>query len=552
MSYTALYRKYRPERFADVKGQDVIVRTLKNQIRAGRIGHAYLFCGTRGTGKTTAAKIFAKAVNCEDPRDGEPCGECAVCRGIAKGTLMNVVEIDAASNNGVDNVRQIREEVTYAPTEGRYRVYIIDEVHMLSKGAFNALLKTLEEPPSYVIFILATTEAHTIPVTILSRCQRYDFRRIHAQTIADRLQELMALEGAAAEAAAIDYIAKAADGSMRDALSLLDQCISFYPEQTLTYANVLQVLGAADRGVFGCLLRAILAQDADEALSLIGETAASGRDLSQFTEDFIRYLRDLLLLRISSRSADGLDLSAEELARMQGEAAQLEEEVLIRYIRVFSDLSVQMRYAGQKRVLLEVALIRLLRPAAEDSREALTDRVAQLERRMESGIRPAAAAPAAAGTAAEPAGGAVAEPARGGDASRGRKERQDEKARARAAAAALPEDVKEVVRSWSRLIKDLPGMTRSCLEHAILTPGDGNKLTLVFEDDFAYTYVAKEGRLQEIRETFVQKTGRDIDFSIRRMQAGQTAQRDYIDLRGILGMEVEIDDRPSADYWDEV
>ena len=208
MSYTALYRKFRPDTFEDVKGQDHIVKTLKNQIMAGRIGHAYLFCGTRGTGKTSIAKIFAKAVNCERPADGSPCNECASCRAIAAGASMNVIEIDAASNNGVDNIREIREEVAYSPAEGRYKVYIIDEVHMLSIGAFNALLKTLEEPPSYVIFILATTEAHKIPVTILSRCQRYDFRRISQETILDRLKELMEQEQVEAEERALRYIAK--------------------------------------------------------------------------------------------------------------------------------------------------------------------------------------------------------------------------------------------------------------------------------------------------------------------------------------------------------
>ena len=235
MSYQALYRKWRPTAFSDVKGQDHIVTTLRNQIKSDRIGHAYLFCGTRGTGKTTIAKIFAKAVNCEHPIDGNPCGECPACKAIAAGTSMNVIEIDAASNNGVDNIREIRDEVQYSPTEGKYKVYIIDEVHMLSIGAFNALLKTLEEPPSYVIFILATTEAHKIPITILSRCQRYDFHRISIETISDRLSELMKAENINVEERAIRYIAKAADGSMRDALSLIDQCIAFYLGQDLKY-----------------------------------------------------------------------------------------------------------------------------------------------------------------------------------------------------------------------------------------------------------------------------------------------------------------------------
>ena len=266
MSYTALYRKFRPQEFEDVKGQDHIVTTLKNQIKADRIGHAYLFCGTRGTGKTTIAKIFAKAVNCEHPVDGSPCGECPTCKAIAAGSSMNVIEIDAASNNGVDNIRQIREEVEYRPTEGKYKVYIIDEVHMLSIGAFNALLKTLEEPPSYVIFILATTEAHKIPITILSRCQRYDFRRISIDTIAGRLTDLMEKEQVNVEERAIRYIAKAADGSMRDALSLLDQCIAFYLGQKLTYEHVLEVLGAVDIDVFSSLFRKICRQEVTDVI----------------------------------------------------------------------------------------------------------------------------------------------------------------------------------------------------------------------------------------------------------------------------------------------
>ena len=228
MSYQALYRKWRPATFEDVKGQDHIVTTLKNQIKLDRVGHAYLFCGTRGTGKTTVAKIFAKAVNCENPVDGSPCGECPTCKAIAAGVSMNVVEIDAASNNGVDNIREIRDEVMYSPTEGKKKVYIIDEVHMLSIGAFNALLKTLEEPPEYVIFILATTEASKIPITILSRCQRYDFHRISIDTIAGRLSQLMEYENIRVEDKALRYVAKAADGSMRDALSLIDQCVAFH------------------------------------------------------------------------------------------------------------------------------------------------------------------------------------------------------------------------------------------------------------------------------------------------------------------------------------
>ncbi len=386
MSYTALYRKFRPDTFEDVKGQEPIITTLKNQIRADRIGHAYLFCGTRGTGKTTAAKIFAKAVNCQHPVDGSPCGECEMCKAIAAGTSMNVIEIDAASNNGVDNIREIREEVAYRPTEGRYKVYIIDEVHMLSIGAFNALLKTLEEPPEYVIFILATTEVHKIPVTILSRCQRYDFRRISIETIAGRMQELMDKEQVETEERAIRYIAKAADGSMRDALSLLDQCIAFYLGEKLTYDHVLDVLGAVDTEVFGRLLREILARDVAGVMAMVEELIMQGRELSQLAADFTWYLRNLLLAKTSDRIEDVLDVSSENLVRLQEEAEMVETEALLRYIRIFSELSGQLRYASQKRVMLEVALIRLCVPAMETNQDSLLERIRAVEEKLENGV----------------------------------------------------------------------------------------------------------------------------------------------------------------------
>lgn len=368
MSYQALYRKWRPTAFSDVKGQDHIVTTLRNQIKSDRIGHAYLFCGTRGTGKTTIAKIFAKAVNCEHPIDGNPCGECPACKAIAAGTSMNVIEIDAASNNGVDNIREIRDEVQYSPTEGKYKVYIIDEVHMLSIGAFNALLKTLEEPPSYVIFILATTEAHKIPITILSRCQRYDFHRISIETISDRLSELMKAENINVEERAIRYIAKAADGSMRDALSLIDQCIAFYLGQDLKYENVLEVLGAVDTAVFENMLALIMSSDAAGCMQLIEQLIMQGRELGQFVNDFIWYLRNLLLVKTTddeSKLADIIDVSEDSLAQLKADSSKIDEGTLMRYIRVLSDLSNELKFSTQKRIKLEVTIIKMCKPSME-------------------------------------------------------------------------------------------------------------------------------------------------------------------------------------------
>ncbi len=387
MSYMALYRKWRPDEFEEVKGQEHVVTTLKNQIIHDRVGHAYLFCGTRGTGKTTVAKLFAKAVNCEHPlEDGSPCNECAVCKAISAGSSLNVIEIDAASNNGVDNIRDIREEVQYSPTEGKYKVYIIDEVHMLSIGAFNALLKTLEEPPSYVIFILATTEAHKIPITILSRCQRYDFRRISVEIIYERLSELLEREGVEAEEKAVRYVAKAADGSMRDALSLLDQCIAFYLGQKLTYEKVLEVLGAVDVEVFNELMRHVAANETMEALKVVDEIVWQGRELAQFVTDFTWYMRNLLLLKSSDSVNDQLDISAENLESMRQVAGIVGMNSLMRYVRIFSEMSNQIRYATQKRVTLELAIIKLTTPQMESNMDSVLERIRMLEKKVEEGF----------------------------------------------------------------------------------------------------------------------------------------------------------------------
>ena len=390
MSYMALYRKWRPDTFEEVKGQDHVVTTLKNQIINNRIGHAFLFCGTRGTGKTSIAKLFAKAVNCEHPVNGSPCNTCAACRAIADGSSMNVIEIDAASNNGVDNIRQIREEVQYSPSEGKYKVYIIDEVHMLTQGAFNALLKTLEEPPSYVIFILATTESHKIPITISSRCQKYEFRRISVETISDRLMELLGREEIEAEKKAVDYISKAADGSMRDALSILDQCIAFNIGRKLTYENVLDTIGAVDIDVFAKLLDSVIRLDVVEAINLVDEVVWQGRELSRFVSEFTWFLRNVLLIKVSPDADKKLDMSAENLARMNELAEQIDTDTLIRYIHIFSDTSASIKYAVQKRVVLELAVIKLCKPEMETDYSALLDRVRVLEQKLEQGTGAAA------------------------------------------------------------------------------------------------------------------------------------------------------------------
>ncbi len=321
---------------------------------------------------------------------------------------MNVIEIDAASNNGVDNIRQIREEVEYRPTEGKYKVYIIDEVHMLSIGAFNALLKTLEEPPAYVIFILATTEAHKIPITILSRCQRYDFRRISIDTITARLRELMDAEQVTVEDRALRYIAKAGDGSMRDALSLLDQCIAFYLGQELTYDKVLDTLGAVDTEIFSRLLRQILDKNITGAIQTVETLVIEGRELGQFVTDFTWYLRNLMLVQSSDDMEDVLDISSENLALLKEEASMVDADILMRYIRIFSELGSQIKYASQKRILIEIAVIKLCKPEMEKDYTSLVDRIDSLEKKLEKGV-----VMAAPGSARQGVGGS-AQGAQGG------------------------------------------------------------------------------------------------------------------------------------------
>lgn len=518
MAYTALYRKWRPGRFEDVRGQEHIVRTLKNQIRSGRIGHAYLFCGTRGTGKTTVAKILARAVNCEHPVDDSPCNECAVCRSILEGRSINVAEIDAASNNGVDNIRELREQVQYSPTEGKYRVYIIDEVHMLSQGAFNALLKTLEEPPAYVIFILATTEAHKIPITVLSRCQRYDFRRIGNDIIAEQISHLLKEEKIEAQEAAIRYVAKAADGSMRDALSLLEQCISFYYGQELTYEKVLDVLGAVDTQVFSRLLRQILAHDVPGSVRLMDEISVQGRDLVQFVNDFIWYLRNLMMVQTADSGAQSLEMTQENYQALREEASMVALPVLMRNIRICSELANQLRMAASKRVLIEMAIIRMMQPAMELDTESLSVRISELEDKLASGFVPAQGAEA------------------------GQEQSAYEQESASQTIELTPAefaDYQELSSNWHKLSRMQGGMYNSYLRGTKVSYDKSKGLCILFTNSFNYAIMMQGKHMEELGASLSSQCGKEITVSARLLEEGETAPRI---LRGnrIAGIDMEI------------
>ncbi len=520
MSYTALYRKFRPDSFTDVKGQDHIVTTLKNQLRANRIGHAYLFTGTRGTGKTTIAKIFAKMVNCENPTEDGPCGDCRICKAIAAGASMNVIEIDAASNNGVDNIREIVEEVSYSPAEGKYKVYIIDEVPMLSIGAFNALLKTLEEPPSYVIFILATTEVHKLPITILSRCQRYDFKRISIDTIAGRLQDLVLAEGVQVEEKALRYIAKTADGSMRDALSLLDQCIAFHLGKELTYDKVLDVLGAVDTEVFSRLLRHVLERDVLGCIQLLEDIVMQGRELTQFVTDFTWYLRNLLLVQSSDNLEDVIDMSSDNLKRLKEEAAMVEMDQIIRYIRIFSELAGQIRYASQKRILIEIALIKLCKPDMEVEQDALLDRIRQVEDKVENGV-----------VMAVPEGTGAVVAATGQNAMRKPKPELPK---------AIPEDIQDIVRRWPAIVGSAENPMKMYLKGAKLSLGGDNRLMIVLEDGLASDYFNQHSRNKEQLELLLSDfSGKEIEVAIQTVGSEREFQESYVDLSQVIHMDIE-------------
>ncbi|KYH31149.1 DNA polymerase III subunit tau [Clostridium tepidiprofundi DSM 19306] len=383
MAYTALYREWRPRVFNEVVGQKHVTVTLKNQIKNNRIAHAYLLCGTRGTGKTSTAKILAKAVNCQNPIDGEPCNECEMCKKINSGLAIDVIEIDAASHNGVDNIRDIIEDVQYPPQEAKYKVYIIDEVHMLSIGAVNAFLKTLEEPPTNVIFILATTDPQKLPITILSRCQRYDFKRIKGEFIFERLRKIVDEIGIYADDKSLKLISRICDGAMRDALSVLDQVISM-SDGKVEYDNVINILGLVTNENLIKLTEAIIDRNIEQSIKTIDDIVYSGKDINLFIKDIINHMRNLMMVKISNKPEEILDMSSENIEILKEQASKIRTEEIMRNIRILQEAEEQSKWSKQSRIYLELAVIKMIKIEYDTSKEVLLARINRIEQLLKN------------------------------------------------------------------------------------------------------------------------------------------------------------------------
>ena len=386
MAYQALYRKWRPLTFDDVVGQEHITKTLKNEIINNKLAHAYLFCGTRGTGKTSTAKILARAVNCLNPKDGNPCNECDVCRGIMDESIVDVVELDGASRNKVENIRDIIDDVMFLPAVARKKVYIIDEVHMVTTQAFNALLKTLEEPPEHVLFILATTELNKVPITVLSRCQRFDFRRITNNDIVERLKTILAGDGRKVTDEGLALVAELGDGSMRDSLSILDQCLGF-EEREITYDDIVNIIGITDNNALFGLAEAVADNNGEAALSILDEVSLAGKEMGVLIERFVGFLRDLMIVKLVAEPEKILNSSKEKIEQMKELAPKITREKLIRALNLLNESIISAKLSGFARTIYELALVKLCDPMTENSYEALLDRVADLEKKMSEGIK---------------------------------------------------------------------------------------------------------------------------------------------------------------------
>lgn len=482
MTYTSLYRELRPRTFEEVVGQDAIIKTLKNQIVSGRLSHAYLFTGTRGTGKTSTAKIFARAINCQNGIEGNPCNQCENCRKELEGSALNIMEIDAASNNGVENIRELREDVRYQPADAPYKIYIIDEVHMLSIGAFNALLKTLEEPPAHVVFILATTDPHKIPETILSRVQRYDFRRISNYSIREVMKIYLDKQGIIYEDSVLRWIAKMADGALRDAYSILDRCLAFYMGEELTLEKVLKLLGAVDNSIYEKLTQYLIEHNIVALLEETEDIMMQGRDIQQLIQGFISFLRDILIVKVMPNAESFLDLPAETYQVYQQIAQMQKENFFQTVIKELSATDMEMKNESNKRILLELLWIKLCSPELNKDTDNMQNRLEALERK-------------------------VAElPTKVIEVTKTEEKKKELPKLPPIDIKAFPEDVKQVIRDWKDL--DFPGEMMVDTIIKMSTPfydKEKNNLLIVCGEKVAPEYMTDQGKMDLFKEFLANK-----------------------------------------------
>jgi len=531
MAYQALYREWRPKQFSEIFGQDAVVTTLMRQVTSGRIAHAYLFCGTRGTGKTTASKVFSRAINCLDTSSAEPCGECEVCKAILAESCMDVIEIDAASNNGVDEIRDLREKVKYPPTMAKYKVYIIDEVHMLSTGAFNALLKTLEEPPHHAVFILATTEPQRLPATILSRCQRFDFHRISAETIIDKLMIVLGGIGRTAEDGALYEVARAAEGSMRDAMSLMDVCLA-YTDGEVTSQLARDVLGTSGREFMFDFMDALITNDAKRCLELIAATMDLGRDPQVFARDTVSHARTALLAGIlGSELADITEITEEDAQRYREQASKAPREKFMRIMELFMKAEPDMKWALQPRTVLELCAVRACHPEAEKD-AALEERVAKVENAVKNGV--AIAAPAAAPAAGAPAEAPAASPAPA----------------ARPAAAAPAADAPREYLDAIADVKSANPSMAGAIASMVFVSADSASVLVEFPKKNLMHMKMLERKLAIFNEALTAKFGRPMTMSMRMEGANAAAAKTSSPAKKVIEQSYDIFGRENIEIKD--
>ncbi len=523
--HQALYRKWRPQTFDDVCGQEHITSVLRYEAENGAFSHAYLFCGSRGTGKTTCAKILAKVVNCEHPVNGNPCGVCDACRAIDSGAATDVLEMDAASNNGVDNIRDIRDEVVYSPSALKYRVYIIDEVHMLSVSAFNALLKTLEEPPEHVVFILATTELQKLPATIISRCQRFDFRRISTDALVARLTLIAQEEGIALDADAARMLAKLAMGGMRDAISLLELCAGV--DRKVTVQTVEDCVGLTGRDAMLETVNAVADRNYDVLFEQIANVVRSSKDISVFWQDLIAVWRDMLILKTTKNASAYLDLTDHETVHMNEVAAKFRKETLLYHCKLLEDALFAMQKSNAvKRIIAEMTLVRMCDAALDTSAEAMLSRIAQLEEQMLTGRAPVSASVPVA-SATEPAPAAEIPAA---------KAPQTKPIEKKLDVPSVPTENKRVlrpIRSWMEVVERISRsapMVASFVKASRAFTTDDEKVVVRFDNEFAMRMMEQDDSRDLLRASVSAILRREVgDRALIFEVAGKSAERNVID-----------------------